>query len=258
MGLSGMTIETVRAAIASGKATASSVAEQHYAKIAAEDGPNGNGINSFLSLSRDRALAQAAKIDALAAKGDPLPPLAGVPVGIKDVLRCAACRRLPARILQGYMPPYDCNGGGSAGSRRSGAAGQAELRRVRHGLVQRELGLRAGAQSARAGRGAGRIEGGSAAAVAAGFAVASLGSDTGGSIRQPAAFCGVVGVLPTYGRVSRFGLIAFASSLDRVGPFATNVRDAATMLGVLAGQRREGRNCSDGPSAITSARWRSP
>jgi aspartyl-tRNA(Asn)/glutamyl-tRNA(Gln) amidotransferase subunit A len=103
-----MTIQEVRTSIASRATTATSVAEQHYARIAAEDGPNGKGINSFLWLSRDRALAQAAKIDAMAAKGDPLPPLAGVPVGIKDVL---VMQGSPAtagsKILQGYMPPYD-------------------------------------------------------------------------------------------------------------------------------------------------------
>ena len=108
MSLGGMTIDSVRAAVASGATTATAVAEQHYAKIAAEDGPDGKNIHSFLALSRDRALAQAAKIDALAAKGDALPVLGGVPVGIKDVL---AMQGSPATagslILKGYMPPYD-------------------------------------------------------------------------------------------------------------------------------------------------------
>src|ERR1035437_10193110 len=103
-----MTIDAVRAAVASGVTTATSVAEEHYARIAAEDGPDGNGINSFLALSRDRALAQAAKIDALAAKGEPLPPLAGVPVGIKDVLTMTGSPATAGSlILKGYMPPYD-------------------------------------------------------------------------------------------------------------------------------------------------------
>jgi len=244
--LSTMTIQEVRTSIASRATTATSVAEQHYARIAAEDGPNGKGINSFLWLSRDRALAQAAKIDAMAAKGDPLPPLAGVPVGIKDVL---VMQGSPAtagsKILQGYMPPYD-----ATAVTRLEAAGAVLLGK----LNCDEFAMGSSNENSAYGpvrnpraldRVPGGSSGGSAAAVAAGFAVASLGSDTGGSIRQPAAFCGVVGVLPTYGRVSRFGLIAFASSLDRVGPFATNVRDVATMLGVIAGKDAKDATSSD-------------
>ena len=244
--MSTMTIQEVRTSIASRATTATSVAEQHYARIAAEDGPNGKGINSFLWLSRDRALAQAAKIDAMAAKGDPLPPLAGVPVGIKDVL---VMQGSPAtagsKILQGYMPPYD-----ATAVTRLEAAGAVLLGK----LNCDEFAMGSSNENSAYGpvrnpraldRVPGGSSGGSAAAVAAGFAVASLGSDTGGSIRQPAAFCGVVGVLPTYGRVSRFGLIAFASSLDRVGPFATNVRDVATMLGVIAGKDAKDATSSD-------------
>jgi aspartyl-tRNA(Asn)/glutamyl-tRNA(Gln) amidotransferase subunit A len=248
MELGGMTIDSVRAAIASGTTTATAIAEEHYGRIAAEDGPDGKGINSFLALSRERALEQAAKIDAMAAKGDALPPLAGVPVGIKDVLTMKGSPATASSlILKGYMPPYD-----ATAVTRLEAAGAVLLGKLNcdefamgssnensaYGPVRNPRDLE---------RVPGGSSGGSAAAVAAGFAVASLGSDTGGSIRQPAAFCGVVGVLPTYGRVSRFGLIAFASSLDRVGPFATNVRDAATMLGVLAGQDAKDATSSDRP-----------
>jgi aspartyl-tRNA(Asn)/glutamyl-tRNA(Gln) amidotransferase subunit A len=248
MELGGMTIDSVRAAIASGKTTATAIAEEHYAKISAEDGPDGKGINSFLALSRERALAQAAKIDAMAASGDALPPLAGVPVGIKDVLTMKGSPATAgSQILKGYMPPYD-----ATAVTRLEAAGAVLLGK----LNCDEFAMGSSNENSAYGpvrnpraldRVPGGSSGGSAAAVAAGFAVASLGSDTGGSIRQPAAFCGVVGVLPTYGRVSRFGLIAFASSLDRVGPFATNVRDAATMLGVLAGQDAKDATSSDRP-----------
>jgi aspartyl-tRNA(Asn)/glutamyl-tRNA(Gln) amidotransferase subunit A len=232
-----MTIDEVRNSIAGRTTTATAVAEEHYAKIAAEDGREAKAINSFLALSRDRALAQAAKIDALAARGDALPPLAGVPVGIKDVL---CMQGSPATagslILKGYMPPYD-----ATAVTRLEAAGAVLLGK----LNCDEFAMGSSNENSAYGpvrnpraldRVPGGSSGGSAAAVAAGFAVASLGTDTGGSIRQPAAFCGVVGVLPTYGRVSRYGLIAFASSLDRVGPFAGNVRDAAILLSVLAGK----------------------
>lgn len=230
--IKGLTIEPARAAIASGKATATALAEAHYARIAEKD----SAINSYLALSRERAMAQAAKIDEMAAKGEPLPALAGVPVGIKDVL---AMQGAPATagslILKGYRPPYD-----ATAVKRLEAAGAVLLGKLNcdefamgssnensaYGSVKNPRAL---------DRVPGGSSGGSAAAVAADFAVATLGTDTGGSIRQPAAFCGVVGVLPTYGRVSRYGLIAFASSLDRVGPLTKNVKDAATLLAVLAG-----------------------
>jgi aspartyl-tRNA(Asn)/glutamyl-tRNA(Gln) amidotransferase subunit A len=244
MELEDLTIEGARAAVASGETTATALAELHYGQIEARDGE----INSFLALSRDRAMAQAARIDALAAKGEALPPLAGVPVGIKDVL---VMRGTPATagslILKGYLPPYDA----TAVSRLE-AAGAVLLGKLNcdefamgssnensaYGLVRNPRAL---------DRVPGGSSGGSAAAVAANFAVATLGTDTGGSIRQPAAFCGVVGVLPTYGRVSRYGLIAFASSLDRVGPFARNVKDAATVLQVLAGKDARDATSSDRP-----------
>jgi aspartyl-tRNA(Asn)/glutamyl-tRNA(Gln) amidotransferase subunit A len=243
-----MTFEDVRAGVASGAATAASVAEVHYARIAAEDGPGGKGINSFLALSKERALAQAARVDAMAAKGEPLPVLAGVPVGIKDVLTMTGSPATAgSTILKGYIPPYD-----ATVVTRLEAAGAVLLGK----LNCDEFAMGSSNENSAYGpvknpraldRVPGGSSGGSAAAVAAGFAVASLGTDTGGSIRQPAAFCGVVGMLPTYGRVSRYGLIAFASSLDRVGPFTTNVRDAATMLGVLAGKDAMDATSSDRP-----------
>ncbi|MBS1820789.1 MAG: Asp-tRNA(Asn)/Glu-tRNA(Gln) amidotransferase subunit GatA [Acidobacteria bacterium] len=242
----GLTIDDVRSAVAAGRTTAVALAEQQYAHIKAGDAR----INSYLSLSRERALEQASKVDAMAQRGDTLPPLAGVPVGIKDVL---AIRGAPATagslILKGYRPPYD-----ATAVARLEAAGAVLLGK----LNCDEFAMGSSNENSAYGpvlnpraldRVPGGSSGGSAAAVAADFAVASLGTDTGGSIRQPAAFCGVVGVLPTYGRVSRYGLIAFASSLDRVGPFTKNVKDAATMLEVLAGHDAMDATSSSRPVA---------
>ncbi|MGA8089397.1 MAG: Asp-tRNA(Asn)/Glu-tRNA(Gln) amidotransferase subunit GatA [Terracidiphilus sp.] len=226
------TLSDLRQGIASGRVKAVDLANRYYARIE-QLNPR---LNVFLSLTKERALKQAAKVDATAAKGDPLGPLAGVPVGIKDVL---VMRGAPAtagsRILKGYHPPYD-----ATAVARLEAAGAVLLGK----LNCDEFAMGSSNENSAYGpvrnpvdpeRVPGGSSGGSAAAVAANMAVASLGTDTGGSIRQPASFCGVVGVLPTYGRVSRYGLIAFASSLDRIGPFAGNVRDAATLLGVIAG-----------------------
>ena len=248
MNLDSLTIDGVRAALADGSATATAMAELHYSKIHTEDGPDGKAINSYLALSKDRALAQAAKIDAMAAAGEVLPVLAGVPIGIKDVLTMTGSPATAGSlILKGYRPPYD-----ATVVTKLEAAGAVLLGKINcdefamgssnensaYGPVRNPRAL---------DRVPGGSSGGSAAAVAAGFAVATLGTDTGGSIRQPAAFCGVVGVLPTYGRVSRYGLIAFASSLDRVGPFTKNVKDAATVLQVLAGKDLMDATSSDRP-----------
>ena len=238
------TLAALRAEIAAGQTKAADLAASYYERIA-QVNPR---LNVYLSLTKERAFEQAARIDAVAAKGDPLPPLAGVPVGIKDVL---TMRGAPAtagsKILEGYWPPYDCTA-----VARLEAAGAVLLGK----LNCDEFAMGSSNENSAYGpvrnpvdpeRVPGGSSGGSAAAVAADLAVATLGSDTGGSIRQPASFCGVVGVLPTYGRVSRYGLIAFASSLDRIGPFAANVRDAATMLGAIAGHDAHDATSSPAP-----------
>ncbi len=238
------TIAETRAALASRETTATALAELHYAAIAAQDGE----INSFLALSRERAMTQAAKIDALALRGDELPPLAGVPVGIKDVL---AMQGAPAtagsRILKGYRPPYDATVVAKLEVAGAVLLGKLNCDEFAMGSSNENSAYGPVKNPRALDRVPGGSSGGSAAAVAAGFALATLGTDTGGSIRQPAAFCGVVGVLPTYGRVSRFGLIAFASSLDRVGPFTHTVADAATVMQVLAGKDERDATSSDQP-----------
>jgi aspartyl-tRNA(Asn)/glutamyl-tRNA(Gln) amidotransferase subunit A len=231
-----LSLAAARERVLSGATSAVALAAQHYERIAAVDPKANGGLNTFLALTQERAFAQAAKVDAAAKAGEPAGLLAGVPVGIKDVL---VMRGAPAtagsKILEGYYPPYD-----ATAVRKLEAAGAVLLGK----LNCDEFAMGSSNENSAYGpvknpraldRVPGGSSGGSAAAVAAGLCVGSLGTDTGGSIRQPAAFCDVVGILPTYGRVSRFGLIAFASSLDRVGPLARSVADAATLLEVLAG-----------------------
>ncbi len=226
------TLARLRKDISSGAVKAADLAGTYYDRIAALN-PQ---LNVYLSLTKDRALEQASRVDAMAAKGDPLPPLAGVPVGIKDVL---VMRGAPAtagsKILQGYRPPYDATVVAKLEAAGAVLLGKLNCDEFAMGSSNENSAYGPVRNPVDPERVPGGSSGGSAAAVAANMAVATLGSDTGGSIRQPASFCGVVGVLPTYGRVSRYGLIAFASSLDRVGPFAGNVRDAATLLSVIAG-----------------------
>jgi aspartyl-tRNA(Asn)/glutamyl-tRNA(Gln) amidotransferase subunit A len=225
-------IASLRQAIARRETTATAVAEAALARIAEAD----PGVHAFLSVDATLALAQAAHVDQLAAAGDPLPPLAGVPFGIKDVL---TVQGMPAtagsKILEGYHPPYTCTAVKKLAEAGAVFVGKLNCDEFAMGSSNENSAYGPVRNPHAPDRVPGGSSGGSAAAVAAGMVTATLGTDTGGSIRQPASFCGVVGLLPTYGRVSRYGLIAFASSLDHIGPFAANVRDAATVLGVIAG-----------------------
>jgi aspartyl-tRNA(Asn)/glutamyl-tRNA(Gln) amidotransferase subunit A len=244
-----VSFEAARAAVAQESAT--SLAERHYQLIAEQDRadqPGGQGINSFLALSRDRAMQQAARVDDLARQGRSAGLLAGVPVGIKDVLvMTGAPATAGSKILAGYHPPYDATVVTKLEAAGAVLLGKLNCDEFAMGSSNENSAYGPVRNPRALDRVPGGSSGGSAAAVAAGFCAASLGTDTGGSIRQPAAFCGVVGVLPTYGRVSRYGLIAFASSLDRVGPLTANVRDAAAMLSVLAGKDPLDATTSDRP-----------
>ncbi len=238
------TLAELRAEITAGRTKATDLAASYYERIEKKN-PR---LNVYLSLTKERALAQAERIDALAAKGDPLPPLAGIPVGIKDVLVMqGAPATAGSKILEGYRPPYDATAVAKLEAAGAVLLGKINCDEFAMGSSNENSAYGPVRNPVDTERVPGGSSGGSAAAVAANLAVATLGSDTGGSIRQPASFCGVVGVLPTYGRVSRYGLIAFASSLDRVGPFAANVRDAATMLGAIAGHDPKDATSSQAP-----------
>jgi aspartyl-tRNA(Asn)/glutamyl-tRNA(Gln) amidotransferase subunit A len=238
------TLAELRAEIAEGRTKAAELAAGYYERIE-KINPR---LNVYLSLTKERALEQAARMDALAAKGDPLPPLAGIPVGIKDVLVMkGAPATAGSKILKGYQPPYDATSVTKLEAAGAVLLGKLNCDEFAMGSSNENSAYGPVRNPVDPERVPGGSSGGSAAAVAANMAVATLGTDTGGSIRQPASFCGVVGVLPTYGRVSRYGLIAFASSLDRVGPFAGNVRDAATLLGVIAGQDAHDATSSPAP-----------
>ncbi len=238
------TLAELRADFEAGRTKAADLAAEYYARIEKKN----PSLNVYLSLTRERALEQAAKIDALAAKGDPLPRLAGVPVGIKDVLVVeGAPATAGSKILEGYRPPYDATAVSRLESAGAVLLGKLNCDEFAMGSSNENSAYGPVRNPVDTERVPGGSSGGAAAAVAANMAVATLGSDTGGSIRQPASFCGVVGVLPTYGRVSRYGLIAFASSLDRIGPFAANVRDAATLLGAIAGHDPHDATSSQAP-----------
>jgi aspartyl-tRNA(Asn)/glutamyl-tRNA(Gln) amidotransferase subunit A len=233
MDLTSLTIEAARSAVQERTTTSLALAEAHYQRIQREDGQ----IGAYLTLSKDRALEQADRIDRMAAEGKSLPPLAGVPVGIKDVMSTRGVRTTAgSKILEKYIPPYDCTAVARLESAGAVVLGKMNCDEFAMGSSNENSAYHPVRNPRDLSRVPGGSSGGSAAAVAADMAVFTLGSDTGGSIRQPASFCGVVGLMPTYGRVSRYGLIAFASSLDHIGPLTKNVKDAALVLRTIAGR----------------------
>ena len=219
-------------AIRAGARSAVEVVEEHLAAIDALD----RELHAFVTVLGDAALARAEAIDAALARGEDPGPLAGVPVAVKDNL---CTRGVPttcsSRILEHWRPPYDATVVGRLREAGAVIVGKTNLDEFAMGSSTENSAFGPTRNPYDPERVPGGSSGGSAVAVAAGFAPLALGSDTGGSIRQPAALCGVVGMKPTYGTVSRYGLVAFASSLDQVGPFARTVADAAAFYDVIGG-----------------------
>jgi aspartyl-tRNA(Asn)/glutamyl-tRNA(Gln) amidotransferase subunit A len=233
MDLNHLTIDSARSAIQQGKTTSAALVESFYARIQKED----SQIGAYLTLCKERAVAQADRMDRMAAEGRPLPPLGGVPVAIKDVMCTRGVRSTAgSKILGNFIPPFDCTAVARMEAAGAVVLGKLNCDEFAMGSSTENSAFHPVHNPRDKSRVPGGSSGGSAAAVAADMAVVTLGSDTGGSIRQPASFCGVVGLMPTYGRVSRYGLIAFASSLDHIGPLAKNVQDAATVLRTIAGR----------------------
>ena len=227
-----------------GDLTPTAVAEAYLARIDALDGR----VGAYLTVVRDQALAAARESELRWRAGAPLGPLDGAPVALKDVLCTRGVRTTcGSKMLEGFVPPYDATVVERLRAAGAVILGKTNMDEFAMGSSTEHSAFHPTRNPWDLARVPGGSSGGSAAAVAGGLAAGGLGSDTGGSIRQPAAFCGVVGMKPTYGRVSRYGLIALASSLDQIGPFARDVRDAALLLGAVAGHDRRDATCIQAP-----------
>ena len=233
MDISSLTIDSLRESLQARRYSAVELVTEALSFAESENGKT----NAYLHFSPERAMAAARRVDKQLERGEDPGPLAGVPVAVKDVILTRGVRTTcGSKLLANYIPPYDATAITRIEQAGGIVIGKTNCDEFAMGSSNENSAFGPVRNPVALDRVPGGSSGGSAAAVAQGTAVVALGSDTGGSVRQPASFCGVVGVTPTYGRVSRYGLTAYASSLDHIGPFARSVKDAATLLGVIAGR----------------------